>query len=115
MLISTDVWVSALIRRAQLAGASAVITRKGDARAGAVLVKAYDTLNRTARLYTETVSLDGERLWIQPHPEAFESELDAYAARQADYDPDIWVVEIEDREGRHFLVEDVEGEKGSQS
>lgn len=112
MLISTDVWVSALIRRAQLAGASAVITRKGDARAGAVLVKAYDTLNRTARLYTETVSLDGERLWIQPHPEAFESELDAYAARQANYDPDIWVVEIEDREGRHFLVEDVEGEKG---
>jgi len=109
LLISTDVWVSALIRRAQLAGASAVVARKGDARAGAVLVKTWDTLNRTARLYTESLTLDGERLWIEPHPEATESELDAYAARQAGYDPDIWVVEIEDREGRHFLVEDVAG------
>lgn len=111
MLIATDVWVSALIRRAELAGASAVVARKGDARAGAVLVKAYDTLNRTARLYAETIGLDGDRLWIQPHPDAPEFELDAYAARQADFDPDIWLVEIEDRQGRHFLVEDVDGDK----
>ena len=108
MLISTDVWVAALVRRAELAGASAVIVRKGDARAGAVLVQAYDTLNRTARLYAETTGLDGDRLWIEPHPGALESELDAYAERQAGYDPDIWLVEIEDRQGRHFLVEKVE-------
>ncbi len=108
MLISTDVWVAALIRRAQLAGASAAVVRKGDARAGAVLVKAYDTLNRTARLYSATSGSDGERLWIEPHPDAPEFELDAYAERQAGYDPDIWLVEIEDRQGRHFLVEKVE-------
>ncbi len=108
MLIATDVWVSALIRRAQMAGASAVVVRKGDARAGAVLVKAYNTVERTARLYAETIGLDGDRLWIQPHPDAGEGELDVYAARQTDYDPDIWLVEIEDREGRHFLVESVD-------
>jgi hypothetical protein len=108
LLIATDVWVSALIRRAQMAGASAVVVRKGDARAGAVLVKAYNTVERTARLYAETIGLDGDRLWIQPHPDTGEGELDAYAARQADYDPDIWLVEIEDREGRHFLVETVD-------
>jgi hypothetical protein len=108
LLIATDVWVSALIRRAQMAGASAVVVRKGDARAGAVLVKAYNTVERTARLYAETIGLDGDRLWIQPHPDTGEGALDAYAARQADYDPDIWLVEIEDREGRHFLVETVD-------
>ncbi|MBN8552249.1 MAG: DUF1491 family protein [Caulobacterales bacterium] len=111
MLIATDVWVSALIRRAQMAGAAAVVVRKGDARAGAVLVKAYNTVDRSARLYAETIGLDGDRLWIEPHPEAPEFELDAYAARQADYDPDLWLVEIEDRQGRHFLVEDVDGDK----
>ena len=108
MLLSSDVWVAALIRRAEIGGAFATVARKGDARAGAVLVKAYDTLNRTARLYAESIGADGDRLWIEPHPDAPEFELDAYAARQADFDPDIWLVEIEDRQGRHFLVEDVQ-------
>lgn len=109
MLIASDVWVGALIRRAELAGASAVVVRRGDARAGAVLVKTYDTVQRTARLYAESIGMDGDRLWLEPHPDAPERELDAYAERQVRYDPDIWVVEIEDRQGRHFLVEDVAG------
>lgn len=108
MLISTDVWVAALIRRAELAGASAVVVRRGDARAGAVLVKVWDSLQRRARLYAESIGPDGERLWIQPHPDASESELDEYARRQSGYDPDLWVVEIEDRQGRDFLTESVQ-------
>lgn len=108
MLISTDVWVAALIRRAELGGASAVVVRRGDARAGAVLVKLWDSLNRRARLYTESIGPDGDRLWIEPHPEAPESELDAYAERQARYDPDLWVVEVEDRQGRSFLTESIQ-------
>ncbi|HAJ02574.1 MAG TPA: DUF1491 domain-containing protein, partial [Brevundimonas sp.] len=48
MLLATDVWVGALIRRAQLGGAFATVARHGDARAGAVLVKIYDSANRTA-------------------------------------------------------------------
>ena len=112
MSIATDVWVAALIRRAELAGAFATVARRGDARAGSVLVKIYNPRSREATLYAGAWGKDGERMWMQPVDSRIESELDAYAARQADYDPDIWVVEIEDREGRHFLVEDVEGEKG---
>lgn len=108
MLLSTDIWVSALIRRAELAGAFAAVIRKGDARAGAVLVKALNRRQGTARLYAEATRLDGERVWMQPAPSDQEPDLDAYVARAVRVDPDIWVVEIDDREGRHFLTEPVE-------
>lgn len=110
LLIASDVWASALIRRAELAGAFATVVRRGDARAGTVIVKAYDTTERRARLYAEAFGPDGDRLWIQPVVSDQESELDAYIERQARYDPDLWVVEIEDRQGRHFITEAVEGE-----
>jgi hypothetical protein len=108
MLLSTDVWVAALIRRAESAGAFAVVVRKGDARAGAVLVKALDRPHGTARLYAEATRMDGERIWMQPVASDQEPDLDAYAARAARVDPDLWVVEIDDRQGRHFLTEPVE-------
>lgn len=108
MLLSTDIWVGALIRRAELGGAFAVVARKGDARAGAVLVKTLDRRDRSVKLYAEATRGDGERVWMQPAPGRDEAELDAYAARAARIDPDLWVVEIEDGEGRHFLVEPVE-------
>lgn len=108
MIIASDVWVSALIRRAELAGANAVVVRRGDARAGSVIVKVYDSSIRQARLYSEAFGPDGDRLWMQPVTSAFESELDAYVERQRGYDPDLWVVEIEDRQGRHFLTEAVQ-------
>ena len=113
LLLSSDLWVSALIRRAEIGGANATVARRGDQRAGTVIVKAYNTRDRTARLYTEAFGPDGERLWIQPVTSEFESELDAYIQRQIGYDPDIWVVEIEDREGRHFITEKVAGDSPS--
>ena len=108
MLLSTDIWVSALIRRAELSGAFGMIIRKGDARAGAVLVKALNRPQGTAKLYAEATRLDGERVWMQPVPSDQEPELDRYIERAARVDPDVWVVEIDDREGRHFLTEPVE-------
>jgi hypothetical protein len=108
MRLSTDLWVYALVRRAQLAGAFATIVRKGDARGGAVLVKTFDPKTREARLYAQALGRDGESVWMQPLSSAVESELDAYAGRAAQRDPDIWVVEIEDPDARRFLTEPLE-------
>lgn len=108
MLLSTDIWVGALIRRAELAGAFAMVVRKGDPRAGAVLVKVLDRRDKSARLYSEAFRGDGERVWMQPVPSDAEAELDAYIERARRIDPDLWVVEIDDAEGRHFLTEAVE-------
>ncbi|WP_396594250.1 DUF1491 family protein [Brevundimonas sp. R86498] len=109
MLLNSDLWVGALIRRAQIEGANATVVRRGDARAGTVIVKCYNTSDRTARAWSEAFGPDGDRLWIQPVT-GTESEVDAWIDRQRGYDPDLWVVEIEDRRGRHFLTEKVEGQ-----
>ncbi len=106
--LSTDVWVGALIRRAELGGAFAMVARKGDARAGAVLVKAVNRRAGSARLYGEAVRGDGERVWMEPTASQLEGDLDAHIRRAAAADPDLWVVEIEDNEGRHFLTEPVQ-------
>lgn len=108
MLLSTNVWVSALIRRAELGGAFASVVRKGDPRAGAVLVKLYNPVTREALVYAQALNGAGETVWMQPAALDTETDLDAFIRRQGGYDPDLWVIEIEDREGRHFLTEPVE-------
>lgn len=109
MRLSTDIWVYALLRRAELAGAFATLLRKGDARGGAVLVKSIDRKTGEARLWAEATRGDGEAVWMQPVASTVEADLDAYIARAARIDPDVWVVEIEDADGRRFLTEAVEG------
>jgi hypothetical protein len=47
---------------------------------------------------------------MQPRPGETERELDQYAERARRIDPDLWLVEIEDSQGRHFLTEAVDGE-----
>jgi hypothetical protein len=108
MLLSTDIWVGALIRRAELAGAFATVLRRGDGRAGSVLVKVLDRRAGAARLYAEATRGDGERVWMRPVRAEDEASLDAYIERAARVDPDLWAVEIDDKDGRHFLVEPVD-------
>lgn len=108
MLLSTDVWVAALIRRAELQGGFAVVARKGDPRAGAVMVKVLNRTDGTAKLFAEATRGDGERVWMRPAASQDEPDLDRYLERAVRIDPDLWIVDIEDREGRHFLTEPVE-------
>jgi hypothetical protein len=108
LLLSTDIWVSALIRRVEQGGAFAMVIRKGDARAGAVLVKLVNPRAGTSRLYAEATRGEGERIWMRPVRSTDERELDAYIERTVRIDPDVWVIEISDNQDRHFLVETVE-------
>jgi hypothetical protein len=112
MRMSTDIWVGALIRRAELEGAYATVIRKGDPKGGAVLVKALARRAEQARLYAEAIRGDGERIWMSPVTATDEAALDAYIDRAIKFDPDVWVIEIDDRAGRHFLTEPVEPAAG---
>ncbi len=111
--LKSAIWVSALIRRCGIEAVPALVVRKGDATAGGVFVK-VNHLNDHAQVYSQARRGDGSEVWMcatgrDPVPEA---EADAYIARQAKYDPDIWVIEIEDRAGRHFLDAEVDTGEG---
>lgn len=108
--LKTDFWASALIRRAGIGGAFAAVVRKGDTDAGAVLVKVA-TLDRKARLYAPARNGEGERIWLDLSAGSLgddEAEVDAAIRKRTEKDPDIWVIEVEDRQGRHFLLEPVD-------
>jgi hypothetical protein len=108
--LKTSIWAAALVRRAEVGGAFAGITRKGDPDAGAVLVKVA-TLDRRARLYAPAQNGEGERIWLDLSSGALgddEAAVDAYAARRTANDPDLWVIEIEDKAGRPFLTEPID-------
>lgn len=112
--LKTEFWASALIRRATIAGAFAGVVRKGDMDAGAVMVKVA-TLDGKARLYGPARNGEGERIWLDLSAGSLgdvEADVDAYVHKRAESDPDLWLIEIEDREGRHFLMEPVDSNPG---
>jgi hypothetical protein len=106
--LKAEIWVKALIRRCETNGAGAMVVRRGDATSGIVLVK-VNRLDGRATVYAPARDGEGALFWMarpgtEPAPEA---DADAYIEKQRQRDPDLWVVEIEDREGRHFLTEPV--------
>jgi hypothetical protein len=103
--IPTHLWVSALLRRAGLAGAFATVAHRGDSERGDVVIK-VTTERGKARLYAPAFDPEGPSAFERLAAET-EAEVDQLIARRLKADRDLWVIEIEDREGRHFLVEKV--------
>ena len=108
--LSTRVWVDALVRRAQVEGAAAFILQRGEESRGDVLIKVAN-LAGEARAYVPRTSMEGTRVFVDLEAQGVgpvEADVDAYVSRARDRDRDLWVVEVEDREGRHFLTEPIE-------
>ena len=109
MRLKSAIWVAAYLRRCQSEGVFGAVRRRGAEEAGAVFVKvalldgnamlygpapqsAYDESRPTERAFAPTSK--------EPVPEqAVEERL----AKELRFDPDAWIVETEDRAGRHFL------------
>jgi hypothetical protein len=109
MRLKSSIWVAAYLRRCQVAGAFAAVRRRGAEDAGAVFVKVA-TLDGKAMLYVpapQTVYDDSrpiERLFTPMSGEPVaEQAVEDRLAREIRFDSDVWIVESEDREGRHFL------------
>jgi hypothetical protein len=110
MRLKSALWVAAYLRRCHIDGAFAVVRRRGAEEAGAIFVR-INRLDGTSDLFGPApqsafeMSPGVERLFSaslaeQPAPD---EAVEAYLTREVKFDPDIWIVEVEDRAGRHFL------------
>lgn len=100
--LPTELWVSAGVRRCSDESVPVAVVRRGEAQSGTVILK-LNQLDRGCRVLTQTRDLDGRLSWFPALDGAAvpEPEADAYITRAAERDPDIWVIEIEHREGWH--------------
>ena len=109
MRLKSAIWVAAYIRRCHVEGAYAVVRRRGAEEAGAIFVK-VDRRDGTAELFgpaPQSAFDDAHpsdraftRLGQEPVPE---QKIEERLAREVRFDPDVWIVEVEDPAGRHFL------------
>jgi hypothetical protein len=105
--LRSDFWVAAHLRRCAVEGITAVLRRRGAPEAGAIFVK-LDRLDGTASLYGPAPQslLDeggGGRLFTALLENVASHDIEDRMSRESRFDPDFWFVEIEDRQGRHFL------------
>ena len=109
MRLKSSIWVAAYLRRCQTEGIFGAVRRRGAAEAGAVFVKVA-LLDGKAMLYAPAPhavyddSRPIERIFMPTSPEPVpEPSVEERLAKEVRFDPDVWIVEIEDKAGRHFL------------
>jgi hypothetical protein len=110
MRLKSGLWVAAYLRRCEGAGAYGAVRRRGAEDAGAIFIK-VNRLDGSADLYGPAPQSafgdahPADRAFVAclkslPAPDA---DVEAFLGREIKFDPDVWIVEIDDRQGRHFL------------
>lgn len=111
MRLKSGIWVSAYLRRCNVEGVFAAVRRRGAEEAGTIFIK-INRLDGTGTLYgpAPQTAFDeaqpSDRMFVAAvgrDPPAAEADIEARLVKEMRFDPDLWIVEIEDRAGRNFL------------
>lgn len=100
--LKAGIWVSAQVRLCDLQSLPAVVRRRGDPDAGSIILR-IDRLNGHSQVLSQVRNAEGTRCWLSAlgAEPAADADVEAYLQRRLKTDPDIWIVEIEDRDGRY--------------
>ncbi|HEX2804169.1 MAG TPA: DUF1491 family protein [Sphingomicrobium sp.] len=104
--LSASVEASGLVRRAEADGGFAAILHKGDAERGALLIVIRGRGKLVACL-ERTLKPGGDYGWATVGPESSESEpeLAEFLARRVQFDPDLWLIELDIADPERFIAE----------
>lgn len=104
--IPTHLWLEAKIRELSAQGIGVYVAQRGDRAGGLVLLKISDMMGQ-CKLLTQQRDLDGHLVWMAALKEEIgdEKSADEYIARACQRDPDLWVVEVEDRAMKNPFTE----------
>ncbi len=100
--LPTELWIKAHLRRCFAEGMPATVVHRGEKNSGTLILK-INQLEAGCRVLSQTRDLDGDLAWLAALDGRLvaEGDADTYIDRAVARDPDVWVVEIEDRDGRH--------------
>ena len=105
--LKAGIFVRALIRRVQVEGASAFVVRSGAQDAGAIVLKVAK-LDGAVLVLNQARDARGDLVWAQALGGwTDEARAAAWCDKQVRFDPDLWIVEIEDPRGRAFVDEPI--------
>ena len=105
--LKTELWVKAQIRTCDVEMIPAVVVKRGDPDGGAVYLR-LDRREEGCQLLSRTYGINGERIWHGPIGDGPlpPDKVDEYLRKQADFDPDFWVIEIDDPNRRYEPSDD---------
>ena len=103
--LKPNIWVGALRRRAEAAGAFVMMIKSGDPDGGSIAIQTI-LPDGAISLYTAQTQMDGTRAWTVKANLTLE-ELAQRLSRLKKMDEDIWIVEVMDAQGRHFIDEPI--------
>ena len=109
MRLRSDIWIAAYLRRVMAAGGFVAVRTKGVPEGGAIFIR-IDHLDGAGVLYgpapQSVLDEDGaERRFRRMHttPELDNAGIEARLKKETGFDPDLWIIEVEDRQKRNFL------------
>lgn len=100
--LPAELWIKAHMRRCIAENIPATVVHRGEKNSGMLILK-INQLAAGVRVISQTRDMEGAIAWMPALGGGLvaEAEADAYIERALKRDPDAWVVEIEDRDGRH--------------
>jgi len=100
--LPAELWIKAHIRRCMADGIPAAVVHRGEKNSGILILK-INRLESGVLVLSQTRDMDGAIAWMPALGGKLvaETEADAYIERAVKRDPDVWVVEIESRDGSH--------------
>lgn len=97
--LPVHIHIDSTLKKLSQEGIFYYVPQRGDPHTGTILLKVADTKGE-CKLLTQMRDLDGDLSWVPMLESEIVEERDAdlHIAQSKDIDPDLWIIEIEDKD-----------------